>query len=419
MRHAGVTQDPAAAWPPGGPERVLLVIESLGRAGAEGMVVDLALGLMARGHRCAVAVLGSPYALESDLREQGVPVHRLDLAHRWDLWRGQARLRALVAEFAPDVVHAHLFFAAVQVALLPRSAGRFRRVVTLHNTDYDAYPATTLWLRVRKAAHGLALRRGSDVHIAVSDAVAQHYRRELGLRKVLVIHNAIDVDRYRTLGAAGSARRSELLRDLGAPDAAFVILCPRRLVAHKGHAVLLEACERLRAEGVVARCLLAGEGPLTAEIAADLQRRQLDGSVMLIGALPRDEVIALMGAVDVVVIPSLHEGFGLVALEAMAAGTPVVASRVDGLAEIVRDEISGLLVEPGDARALATALRRLSVDAALRRRLADGGQSRAASFAVAQMVRRYEQAYRDGVSSPVDAGSRPASRGRRRGWTKT
>jgi glycosyltransferase involved in cell wall biosynthesis len=402
----------------------LFVIESLGRAGAEGVVVDLAVGLVARGPHCAVAVLGSPYALESVLREGGVSVHRLDRGHRWNLWRGQARLRAVVADFGPDVVHAHLFFAAIQVALLPRSAGRFCRVVTLHNTDYDVDPATTPWLRVRRAAHGLALRRRSDVHIAVSDAVAQHYRRELGLRKVLVIHNAIDVDRYRALGEAGSARRSELLRDLRAPDAAYVILCPGRLARQKGHAVLLAACQRLRAEGVVALCLFAGEGPLQGEIVADLERRQLDGSVMLIGALPRDEVITLMGAVDVVVIPSLHEGFGLVALEAMAAGTPVVASRIDGLAEIVQDEISGLLVEPGDAAALASALRRLCLDSALRRRLAGGGESRAASFAVAQMVRRHEQAYRGGadraeVSSAVDAANSPAIRARRRGWTKT
>ena len=383
------------------------------------MVVDLAVGLVARGYRCTVAVLGSPYALEAALREGGVSVHRLDLGHRWDLWRGQARLRALVADFEPDVVHAHLFFSAVHVALLPRSAGRFCRVVTLHNTDYDVDPATTAWLRVRKAAHGLALRRRLGVHIAVSDAVAEHYRRELGLRDVLVIYNAIDVDRYRALGGVGSARRSELLRDLGAPDAAFVILCPGRLARQKGHAVLLAACERLRAEGVVALTLLAGQGPLETEIVAGVQRRQLDGAVMLVGVLPREEVITLMGAVDVVVIPSLHEGFGLVALEAMAAGTPVVASRVDGLSEIVQDEISGLLVEPGDAPALATGLRRLCLDPALRRRLADGGESRAASFAVTQMVRRHEQAYRVATSASVDATNSPARRGLRRGWTKT
>ena len=101
-----------------------------------------------------------------------------------------------------------------------------------------------------------------------------------------------------------------------------------------------------------------------------------------------------------VAIPSLHEGFGLVAVEAMAAGTPVVASRVDGLAEIIEHEISGWHVEAGDANALADALRRLYREPLLGRGLVLGGEARAEGFAVGQMICRYEQAYRVRMASP-------------------
>lgn len=401
--------------------RLLFVIESLGRAGAEGVVADLALGLAAKGHDCAVAVLWAPYDLESVLSDGGVPVHRLGLRHRWDGWRGQSRLREVVDDFEPDVVHAHLFFAVMHVAALPRGPNRFGRAVTLHNTDYDGYPASTPWLRARKLAHGVALRRRMDLRIAVSQAVARHYRRELRLRDVRVIHNAVDVERFRAIGARGTARRDEMLQELSSADTGLVILCPRRLAPHKGHATLLAACDRLRGEGINLLCLLAGEGSLRTEIVAEVARRRLGDSVKLLGVMSRDEVAMFMGAADVVAIPSRHEGFGLVAVEAMAAGAVVVASRVDGLAEIVEDETSGLLVMPGDANALSAALRRLYLDPGLRRRLAAGGESRAATFGLEPMVRRHEQAYSTALSTPVTGAprSRPDNRDRRRGWTKT
>jgi glycosyltransferase involved in cell wall biosynthesis len=155
------------------------------------------------------------------------------------------------------------------------------------------------------------------------------------------------------------------------------------LERRKGHAVLLAAGERLAAEGVALRYVFCGDGSEHAALRA--AAASLGDRVVFAGF--QREVAACLEAADVVALPSLHEGLGVAALEAMAAGRPVVASRVGGLGEVVVDGVTGLLVPAGDATALARALARLARDAGLRVRLGRAGRERVlAGYTAARMA---------------------------------
>jgi glycosyltransferase involved in cell wall biosynthesis len=151
----------------------------------------------------------------------------------------------------------------------------------------------------------------------------------------------------------------------------------------KGHAVLLDAIARLA--DVRLRVLCAGGGSRAAALAARRDALGLGDRVVFLG--PLDDVAGLLAAADVAVMPSLHEGLGVAALEAMAAGVPVVASRVGGLPELVGADAAGVLVPPGDAAALAAALRRLAADRGAARALGTAGRARVgARFTMAGMA---------------------------------
>jgi len=141
-----------------------------------------------------------------------------------------------------------------------------------------------------------------------------------------------------------------------------LIVAVGSLAPKKGFGVLLEACQRLAREGVDFRCEIVGEGPLRAELEEAIRTRGLDGRCSLLGARPNAEVIALMSRAAVFVMPSVRDkddsmdGIPNVILEAFAVGTPVVATRISGIPEVVREGVTGRLVAPEDAAGLAAAI---------------------------------------------------------------
>ena len=151
------------------------------------------------------------------------------------------------------------------------------------------------------------------------------------------------------------ANESMATRHDGRPD----ILCVARLSPEKGHLVLLDALARLRDQGVDIRCTLVGDGPMRSTIEARAEALGLTTSLKFHGSLEPDRVAELYMSVDAIVLASFSEGVPVVLMEAMAHGRPVVATRVGGVPELVRDGYSGLLVAPGDAEALSEGLRRI------------------------------------------------------------
>lgn len=231
-----------------------------------------------------------------------------------------------------------------------------------------------------------------DRYIAVSHDIARHMGATLGTppARVRVIHNGIDLAPFLAADAGRAGARSALGIATGVP----LVLSTARLDAQKGLLRLVEAARDVP----YAIFLIAGDGPERAALEAAARRGGVEERVRLLG--PRDDVPALLAACDVFALPSRFEGAPLAILEAMAARRPVVASRIGGVDELVLDEVTGLLVPPDNAAALAAAIVRLIATPALRASLADAGRARALEFAAPAMASAVMALYDELAGSP-------------------
>ena len=217
--------------------------------------------------------------------------------------------------------------------------------------------------KVREAAFVIAISRDNLEEIV---AECGEWARE----RVHVVHCGVD---------------TALLRPRAERDATprpFTILAIGTLHEVKGQSVLIDACRLLIEAGLELRCRFIGEGEDEARLRAQIDDAGLGDVVTLDGRRTRSEVVAALGEADLLVAPSVvarngkREGIPVVLMEAMSCGLPVVASRLSGIPELVEDEVSGLLVDPGDVTALAAAIRRLMDDPHLRVRMGAAARQR-------------------------------------------
>ncbi|MDR7544443.1 MAG: glycosyltransferase family 4 protein [Armatimonadota bacterium] len=288
-----------------------------------------------------------------------------------------------------DVVHTHTTKAGLLGRVAARLAGVPVVIHTPHGHAFHGYlsPLASGAL----VALERVLARWTDRIVCLTEAEREDYlSRGVGdPTRLAVVHSGVALERF-----TGPPRALSPLREaLGIPEGCPVVGCVARLVPVKGVDVLLEAFAGVRSVVPHARLVVVGDGPDRAALEAQARTLHLDGCVTFAGL--RRDVPDLMRLFDVVAVPSRNEGMGKVAVEAMAAGRPVVASAVSGLRDVVRDGQTGLLVPPGDPRALAAALTRLLADPALRARMGEAGRIRAADYAVARMVEALTSLYRN------------------------
>lgn len=358
---------------------ILHVDAERGFSGGEVQVLLLMEGLRRRGHHGAL-VCPPASRFEQTARERGFPTHPLAMRGDLDL-AAVARLRRVIEEQAPDLVHLHTGRASWLGGLAARWAGR--PAVTTRRMDR----AVRRGWKTRLVYEHLVRRV-----VAISPAVA----RELAAggvppARVSTIASSVEPPALPADPDERDRRRRAARAALGLGPDERVVLVLAALVPRKGIDVLLEALAGSELARTV--LLVAGEGEQRGALEARAAALGLGPRVRFLGQ--RDDKERLLEACDVFCLPSRQEGLGVAALEAMAAGRAVVASRVGGLAEAVEHERSGLLVPPGDPRALARALARLLDDPALRERLAAHGPLRVAEgFLAEQMVAAYERLYR-------------------------
>jgi len=372
--------------------RILHVITTINRGGAESHLVELATGQAARGHAVAIAYLkGDGYWTER-LRQAGIHVARLRLSRYGDL-RPLLRLRRLLREWRPDLVHAHLPPAELYARLALLGSGRRPPLVISKHNDEPFY----YWPALEGLGRWVA-RRARRM-IVISDAVRAYMRDRLGISDALMrtVHYGIDPRPYDAVDPQASER---LRAAWGAEPGDLVIGTVARLVPQKALHVLLTAFARFAATAQCrSRLVLVGNGPLLGELQALAHQLGIGDAVVWAGF--RDDIPTVMAAFDVFALTSIYEGFGLVLLEAMAAGRPVVATAVSAIPEVVADGETGLLCAVGDANAIAAAFRRLE-DAALRGRLGEAGRARAREvFALDRMTDATLAIYRDCLQEGV------------------
>ena len=263
-------------------------------------------------------------------------------------------------------MYSPLSLAAVRLA---RGAG-LPSVVTCHSVHHSS----GLWRAVHLPL--TLLLRKADRVIAVSGA-SRDFCASLGVpgEKMEVVPNGVDPFLFHE-GVDGK----EFRKRLGLGEGERLVATAMRLVKRKGPYLLLQAFSQLAEEFPELRLAVAGEGPEEKGMRRRVEEEGLDGRVEFLGPLPHEEVAGLMAGADLFVLPSSVEAFGLVAVESMAVGTPVVCPRAGGILEFGRDGYNCLMFEPGDPSSLREALARLLSDGNLVRTLRRGGLRTARRF---------------------------------------
>ncbi len=345
-----------------------------GISGSEAHLLQLLPDLRARGWDVRFLLLheDEPGAWEfaRELRARGIPLDDVRLRSDVDPL-AFAEVAAFLGRLRPRILHTHLVHADVYGQL----AGALARVPVRLSTKHG-------FNEFREGRwFGLADRTvGSlaHVHIAISRGLARYLAETEGFDEQVfeVVHYGIEA-RDGVEPYAGTEPR---------------LLCVGRLIPIKGHLVLLRALAqaRERVPGVVLD--VAGRGPLEPALKAYARELGLDGAVRFLGFVSPVERALEQAAI--VVVPSLGEGFGMVALEAMERGRPVIASAVGGLPEIVADGETGLVVPSGDANALADAIVALAGDLERAAAMGRAGRERAlALFTPERCATRIEELY--------------------------
>ena len=285
----------------------------------------------------------------------------LDQRVCYDVARFVTELRA----FKPDILHAH--FATEATAMARSLAAELGVPYTFTAHGYDIF---------RKPPADFAARAGSAAAVVtVSESNAQYMIRAFDLKRehINIIPCGMDTDRFTPATQP--------------PAGPPLLLCVARLVKVKNLGLLLDACARLRADALNFRCVLVGDGVCREELEARVQQLELGGIVEFAGAARQDTVLEWWRQARLGTLTSEREGMPVSLMEAASCGVPVVAPRVGGIPELVEDGVTGLLVPPNDAAALATAYKRLLTDETLARRLGQNARVRATrSFSVQRKV---------------------------------
>lgn len=384
--------------------RIVHVAKVAGIAGAENHLLMLLPELAARGFDIKVVVLGDDgpsRGFRDALAAVGIASERVSIRAPWDPFTVRT-LTVRLRDLRPDVVHTHLIHADVHGQAAAARAGVPLKVSSRHNTNpFRRRP----WVRFFDRG---ALRRVDRV-IAISEAVGRFVVDVEGAdpARVRVVPYGLDPPPV-VPGARDVARRR-----LGIDESSPVVGVFGRCVRQKGIDVLLDAWPKVLSIHPAARLVVVGDGPLRARLERQSSRLGLAGRVIFAGWL--DRAAALMSGCDVVAMPSRWEGFGLVALEAMAAARPIVASRVGGLEDIVVDGVSGTLVAPDNPAALADALSRLLAQPAVAELFGVAGLERLRRhFSVAAMVDGTEAVYSELLDGAAPGGPAPPSARTRR-----
>jgi glycosyltransferase involved in cell wall biosynthesis len=381
------------------PIRVLRVIARLNMGGPAIHVANLAAGLQTRGYQTTL-VAGSLARGEDSmafLAERlgvsvvSVPEIQREVSAIHDI-RSAVRLASLIRTERPHVLHTHTAKAGAIARAAAMLAGDARPPVVVHTfhghvlKGYFGPTRTAFFRRVEQT-----LARTADVLVAVSPEVRDELV-ELGVaprEKFAVIRLGIPLEERLGDPTADADYR----RAYGIPSDAFVVGWVGRMTGVKDTGAVLEIVRAAREQGVEAVLCMVGDGPDRVRLEQHAHELGIARHSYFVGY--QEDVAGYYRLFDAFLLPSVNEGTPVSAIEALASGTPVVANRVGGVPDVVRDGVDGFLVAQGDVAGAGAKLAGLARDAKLRRRLGDAGRKRVLErYAVSRLVDDVDRLYR-------------------------
>lgn len=348
-------------------------------AGTERHMMELARGLRELAVPVSI-VCPVPSPLAEHAAAEGISV--FGLTKGWKMrWQMVALFRRLLASGQVQIIHAHNGWTAFAAAIAQSMAGVGSVVTTQHFLKPAHVSRRGLSAIVSGAIHRWVNAKTGHV-IAISKATesASSNRGEVARDRITVIPNGIRPVNGSDLHP--QVVRDELKLEPGQP----LIVAASRLEAEKDIPILVDAMADVIRRFPTACCVIAGVGSQRSVIESQIARIGLEHQIRLLGF--RDDVLSIISAGDVFVLPSRAEPFGLVLLEAMSIGVPVVATAAGGPAEIVVHEQTGLLVGPQDSRSLSQSICRLLADLQLRDALSHAAQQRFEQHYTADIMAR-------------------------------
>lgn len=348
---------------------IVHIIPTLRYGGAERVVVDLVNQMDKKKYRFTIVLFSHDHPLQSELTTGDIIIvqkkGKLSLSFIGDLTRTLRRLK-------PDLVHTHLFGADVWGRLAARRL-HIPIITTEHNINKEEGMIKHLAKRW--------LRKSSARYIAISDAVAGYMRYAYGVssQETTVIHNGISIKQFAKLPAPAWKHP---LR--------FLII--GRLTKQKGHRIALHALAKMKQFDW--KLTILGDGEEQRNIERLIRRFHLQDRVTMLPSTKN--TVAVYAAHDIVIVPSLWEGLGLVVMEAMAAGRLVIAAKTGGIPELIHHTQTGVLFDAGDVSSLRTEMGWCMHSLDHVASIAAAGRAYAAhEFDVSHMVQSYEKMYHD------------------------
>jgi glycosyltransferase involved in cell wall biosynthesis len=359
------------------PINVLHINAEMGWGGGETQTYYLIQGLKDHGYQQSVACQPRS-ALANRCHKDGIPVHLVKMPTQFSL-RALIQLRRVIQEEKIRIIHFHTSRAHTLGVMASLGLGNVIRVVTRRIAHRPGS-----WWRTR-----LLYNRGSDAVVAISEAVkGVLISAGVATTKLGVIPSGVDLKKF----ASGNGLLWRTQLDL--PSDSLVIGYVGKLSRGKDIDTLLRAAQAVVVQYPTSRALIVGEGPYRAQLERLAVELEISSQVIFPGFL--EDIPGILAAIDILVLPSFKEAASNVIREAMAAGKPVIASRVGGVPECVVDGETGFLVAPGDNEAISRSILRLLENPSLRDQFGKAGRHRVEThFSIGQMICQYENLYQD------------------------
>jgi sugar transferase (PEP-CTERM/EpsH1 system associated) len=365
--------------------RILHIVHSLNVGGLERVVVDMAKGFRKNGHIVGICCLDGKEPLGGEAEKAEIKVFSL---HKKSgiAWNLPIRIARIITNERYSMIHTHNeagLIYGVLAALLAKVNNNIIHTEHGKEPDYDNN-------KKRKLAEKILLKKVKRV-VTVSEELKKTIVRSSGIDKdrITVIQNGINIEKFHQ-----PTFREETRRSLRIDPGDFVIGNISRMVPLKNHRFLISIFKELLKTYPKVKLILVGDGPQKSQLEIYSNEQGLSGSVIFLGE--RQDIPELLSICDLFVLPSLTEGICITLIEAMASGTPVVASKVGGNPEIIKNLETGFLIPLEDTSGWITTIKSLIQNPEIREKVSEEAiHSVTDRFSAARMLSEYEKLYYD------------------------